>query len=168
MDENKKQLPQFSLFVPSDHDIVLKVIPSKEFFEKRNDEQGSLVFSLDEKTKIINEAREGMLEQFAEKLDSMGRAMPVELLMVIAQQYAKIRGLKGKIIIKDGNILIGNPNKPTLSIRLYHALDVLCSAPKEGDKEVQKRELKTGSKVVGKIDKKRIERLRLGPKSWER
>ena len=158
MEDSKKVLPQFSILVPAEHNIVLNVIPSKEFFEKRNDEQGSLVFSLDEKTKIINEAREGMLEQFAEKLDSMGRAMPVELLKVIANQYAKIRGLKGKINIKDGNILIGNPNKPTLSVRLYHALDVLCSAPKEGDKEVQKRELKTGSKVVAKIDKKRIER----------
>jgi hypothetical protein len=156
--ESKKSLPQFTVLVPSDHDIVLKTVPSKEFFENREENQSALkVFSLDEKSAIIRQAQTEMTIAFSEKLNFIGKSMPIELLKNIAKRYMVIRKLKGRIQIEEGMIHIIDQDGIDLIVRLDHALEVLCAEPTGENKKIYDKTLKSlkkgGAKTVGKINK---------------
>jgi len=152
--EEKKELPRYTVFIPSDHNIDLKVVPSKEFFEKKMSDQSALeIFDLDAKREIQDQTRYETEAKYAVRLDSLASRLPDDLLKNLAATYTSIRNIKGNVKIKDGLIFITNSKGKMLALRLEHVLSIICSAPPAKSKKVLVDELKRSAnyyKVVAK------------------
>ena len=143
---------QYTVFVPSDYDISLKVVPSEEFFKKKEEEQGPLVdFGLDDKTQLINNARFDAEREYAGRLDNLACRLPKDLLKAIAIEYMGVRGLKGKVTTDGEIIKITNSKGKILNLRLGHMLTIVCSAPSKENKEVLKQELNKSANYRKKV-----------------
>jgi hypothetical protein len=142
----KQDTPKYTVFVPSDHEILLKVVPQKEFFEKKKGDQSQNVleeFGLDEKTQLIDEITFDVERKYAGMLDTLACKLPVNLLKNIASTYMGIRGIKGNksdIRVDDGLVLITDSKGKQLNIRLDHMLAIICSALSDKDKKILKQE----------------------------
>jgi hypothetical protein len=124
--------PQYTVFVPSDHDILFKVVPSKKFFEKRTSEDALSEFGLDEKTQLINRVRYDVECEYAKRLDILTSKLPKNILKDLAAAYMEVRNIKGNkddLIIDDGLVLITDSKGKQLNLRLDHMLAIICSFP---------------------------------------
>lgn len=152
--EIKSELPQYVIFAPSDYDIVLKVVPSKEFFEKKMSDQEALEgFNIDEKRKLMDTVQNEIEVKYAERLDTLACRLPDDLLKNLATTYMDIRKLKGKIKISEGLVQIIDSKGRSLSLRLDHMLTIICSAPSSKSKKFFEEELKKLANYYKKVDK---------------
>lgn len=146
---------QYTVFVPADYDVILKVVPSKEFFDKVKKEDNESIlneFGLDDRSLIETSVRFKVEAEYANRLDFLAYKLPVNTLKTIARLYMIIRNIKGSIDIKEGFIFI-HSNGKTLNLRLDHILKIICSAPSKEHKEFLDREWKNTANYCKKIAK---------------
>jgi hypothetical protein len=157
-EEAKKNI--YAVCVPSDHDILMKVVPSKEFFEKNVSDRealksipdkADLKFTTDEY--LIAKTRAEVEGEYEKRLDVLARILPIDLLNNIATIYMKIRNIKGKVKLCDGIMNIVKTNKQIVAVRLNHALSVIGSFPTPENLKIMDQELKQHSNHYKKICK---------------
>ena len=152
--EIKSELPQYVIFAPSDYDIVLKVVPPKEFFEKKMSDQEALEgFNIDEKRKLMDTVQNEIEVKYADRFCTLANRLPEDLLKNLATTYMSIRNLKGKVEINEGLIRIVVNKGQHITLGFDHILDIICSAPSAKNKKFFEDELKRLANYYKKVDK---------------
>jgi hypothetical protein len=125
--ENKQPqiAPRYTVFVPENHDVLIKVIPEEDFSKRA----ASPLF-LEEEAKIRATTREEMERQYSEMVDSFGALIPDKSLMSIGRKYMEARGQVGRLEVKDGYMHVSAGGRKPELVGLFQALVLLRSQPK--------------------------------------
>lgn len=160
--DNEAKKDIYAVFAPSDHDILIKVVPSKEFF-KKNVSDGMALKSIPEGVdsettleELIVKTRTQVEREYDKKLDVLAKSLPENLLNNIALIYMKIRNIKGKVKLNKGIMNIIKTNKQIVAVGLNHALNVIWAHPSPENIKTMDQELKQNAnhyKKVGKTSK---------------
>ena len=127
--ESESIVPQYVIYAPSDHDLITKIFPSKEFLEHKEIE---------------------FKKKYAEKLNSVGKGLPKDISKLIVDRYLEIRNIQGEVSMEEGIYIVKTKDNRELLIRLDHAFDIICAQPKPDHSDINEKN--EDVKVVGAVN----------------
>jgi hypothetical protein len=128
MNDQKKTLPRFTVFVPSEHEITIQTVPQKEFFEKHElhtkkfDEIG---LSSEQEAEIRADERNRVEEDIMDIVDSFGTTLPKEIFLEIGRRYVEFRKINPARISINGPLVSVQQKSRNVNAGLYHILTYL-------------------------------------------